>query len=139
MVKMPQTRQEAPLDDKEILQIVDLVEKLVKRIILRVFRTRHICFYRSFVLVSIFRRLGLPVVLNIGMKNLNKAKGAAGHCWLSLDGASFFETESTMETYSVFLGESRNGMAFWIAQGVPGQENQYSAGENINLVQGAST
>lgn len=69
------------------------------------------------------RKWGKHVDINIGLSNLRKVKKTEGHCWLTLpNGSLFLEEEDPCIKYSVFLGESKNGIRYWVAQ-IASEEN----------------
>ncbi|PLY01238.1 MAG: hypothetical protein C0624_10750 [Desulfuromonas sp.] len=115
LVVIPPTQNQLfTLNETQTYKIVFKVERFVKRVFVRIFRTKHLCFYRSYILLSIFRRLGLPLALNIGMKNFHRPDEIGGHCWLTLNNEPFFEDELTAENFPVFMGTNNRGMAFWM-------------------------
>jgi len=115
LVSIPPTRhRDFTLDKKQTYRIVVHVERFVKRVFVRIFRTKHSCFYRSYILLTIFHRLGLPLALNIGMKNFHRPENIDGHCWLTLNDELFFEDKQTAENFPAYMGKNKKGMAFWM-------------------------
>jgi hypothetical protein len=77
--------------------------------------TRHRCFYQSYARAVVLRRLGIPVVLNIGLRNI--AHGAAevdvkGHCWTTLEGRCLLERDVQFK-YDFFLAKTADGLSYW--------------------------
>lgn len=113
-VKIISIQADHGLRTSEVELHVNFIDKIVKKI---VFRSNHVCFYRSYVLAQVLRRRGLPLVLNIGLGNLNADSPVRGHCWLTLDGQKFFESAETETLYPVFLGNRSGDIAFWVKPG----------------------
>ena len=80
------------------------------------------CFFRAFILGSILRRHGVPISFNIGLgKPLSRSRRGYtdGHCWLTLDGESFYEDTNPHLTYPHFICEGPNGIKFWSGLWLP--------------------
>jgi hypothetical protein len=83
--------------------------------------SRNICFYRSYAVVSVLRRWGIPLELNIGLGSLEASRKTEGHCWVTLHGEKFFEHTSPEETYPIEIGRNESGIRYWAGAG--GGEN----------------
>jgi len=76
---------------------------------------RHLCFYRSFVLASILRKRGIPVVMNVGGRGLGLNEVRKAHCWLTLEDQLFHEQENALELYPLEMGYNQNrSIRYWI-------------------------
>jgi len=76
---------------------------------------RHLCFYRSFVLASILRKRGLPLVINVGGRGLGLNEVRKAHCWLTLEDQLFHEKENALELYPLEMGYNQNqSIRYWI-------------------------
>lgn len=103
------------LSEKELESIVERVDCIVERYI---FWSRHTCFYRSLCILLVLRKLGYPLDLNVGLRNLqNSGNGVKGHCWLSLSDRLFYEDENTTHIYPHKLGVLNNGIVCWVQAG----------------------
>lgn len=113
-VSLPQVRAAAPLTEADLDCAVRLIDSVARMI---VSRTRHGCFYRTLSRAIVLRKLGLPVAVNIGMRNLDGTLSVKGHCWLSHNGMLFHEPPDTNAMYPFFLGELNNGLLCWVQKG----------------------
>ena len=98
----------------EIVRWIDSVLKLL------VCGSKHQCFYRSYTIARVLRKRGVPVVLNIGLRNLNSSMKTRGHCWLTLDGSEFFEHllnpqhVSPVDLYPFIMGTIGDDIVYWV-------------------------
>lgn len=77
-------------------------------------RTGRKCFFRAFILASVLRRWGLPLVMNVGMGNLGPTARTEGHCWLTTpDGQPFAEPQDPRERYPFLMGNADYGVRYW--------------------------
>jgi hypothetical protein len=79
-------------------------------------RTRHICFYRSYAVASILRSLGLPIVLNVGLRPHRSLRRPWGHCWLTLDDQVVFEKGDAAAPYDEPLHDTGAGVRYWLGR-----------------------
>ncbi len=113
-LKLPEVPSGLSYDKKEIEDTVRRVDSILSRILRS---TRHICYYRSYVLVVILREKGLPVVLNVGGLALWSPERMKAHCWLTLDGESVFEKENSFDFYPLEMGyNSDRSIRYWIGE-----------------------
>src|SRR4030042_5616964 len=103
----PSDRQDAR-DTDRIIRVVDCVQRVM------VPRTRHRCFYRSYTRAVVLRKLGVPAILNFGLRNLGAQATArtTGHCWVTIDDCPLLERDPC-ETYPVLLSEPPEGCRHW--------------------------
>ncbi len=81
-------------------------------------RGGHYCFYRSVILATLLREQGVPVLVNMGGRNLTSARMKA-HSWLTLDGRLFHERTDREETtrYCFDMGQNADGtVRYWIGR-----------------------
>lgn len=79
-------------------------------------RGGHYCFYRSLTLATLLRKQGIPLLINVGGRNLTSAARMKAHSWLSLDGKPFHERtdQEEMNRYVYPMGTSANGsVRYW--------------------------
>ena len=97
-------------------QIVRWIDSVLK---LLVFGSKHRCFYRSYTIARVLRKRGVPVVLDIGLRNLNSSIKTRGHCWLTLNGSEFFEHlpnpqhVSPVVLYPFIMGMGGDDIVYW--------------------------
>jgi len=91
--------QPAALSERDIRNLADLVALLDRRSPL------GLCLRRSLTRYHFLRRAGIPVVLRFGAKFVNgKAdRDIAGHAWLTLNGAPYYESGENWQGFSVML------------------------------------
>ena len=78
-------------------------------------KSHHGCYYRSFALACILRRRGIPVSLNIGLRNLRSQEKNRGHCWLTLKGNPVFESDAeALRLYPHLLKQGQSEIYYWI-------------------------
>lgn len=99
------------LTDPDISFVLGCSDFLVK---LGARRTGRKCFFRSFIMASVLRKWGLPVIMNVGLRGLRGARRTDGHCWLTLDGKPFGETDNPNRDYPVQLDQGINGVQYWL-------------------------
>lgn len=99
-------------DDRTIERQVRYVDRIVS---LLTARSGHFCFYRSMVLAAIFRRQGLPLVVNVGGRSLGSQNKMKAHAWLTLEGKPFFEQQNAVELYPIPMGDKADGsVRYWV-------------------------
>lgn len=99
-------------DLRKLLQINEKIEIILNRLKIK---TGHLCFYRSYVVVSIFRRLGVPVQINIGLWGLEgKQNCAGGHAWVTLDQQFLRDEKDARHLYPFKLGMDNQGINYWV-------------------------
>lgn len=79
---------------------------------LLVWKTSQPCLFRAYVRAVVLRRGGVPVDLNMGLRNMG-GDSVYGHCWLTLKGAPYCESEAVETSYPVFLGKNERGIQYW--------------------------
>ena len=113
---LPATAPARAWNDELTPDVVAWIDLIVRAC---VFWRRHRCFYRAFALASVLRRGGLPIVLNLGYRGLHDRRSRQAHCWLTLDGALFFETTVTADAYPVRLGGIAGQIEYFVGSGAP--------------------
>jgi hypothetical protein len=93
----------------EILRLIAIADACVK---LLAWNTSQPCLFQSYVRAVVLRHGGILVDLNIGLRNMGSAS-VYGHCWLTLDGVPYFESEAVDEVYPFFFGKSTTGINYW--------------------------
>lgn len=97
-------------DLEDIIQINVKIEMILNRLIMN---SSHFCFYRSYVATSIFRRLRVPVQINIGLRGLEgKQNCAGGHAWLTLDKQFLRDEKEVKYLYPFELGMDSQGINY---------------------------
>ncbi|MCP4429683.1 MAG: hypothetical protein GY806_01765 [Gammaproteobacteria bacterium] len=76
-------------------------------------RTGRKCFFRAYILGSVLRKWGIPVILNVGLYNLIGDCKRRGHCWLTLNGHIFADSSTKVDIYKTRLGSGSNGICYW--------------------------
>ncbi|MCK4911362.1 MAG: lasso peptide biosynthesis protein [Thermodesulfovibrionales bacterium] len=113
-LKLPEVPSGLSYDEKEIEDTVSRVDSILS-LILR--STRHICYYRSYVLAVILREKGLPVVLNVGGRALWSPVRMKAHCWLTLDEERVYEKDNSFDLYPLEMGyNSDRSIRYWIGE-----------------------
>jgi len=95
--------------EPELKGLVELADKCFEFLVRK---TSQPCLFRSFVRGVVLRRSGIPVELNIGLRNMGSSS-VYGHCWLTLDGKAYVEQEAVDQLYPVFMGKDRSGVSCW--------------------------
>ncbi|MEZ4599677.1 MAG: lasso peptide biosynthesis protein [Syntrophotaleaceae bacterium] len=113
-LSLPQIRTASQLSEKDLDGTVRVIDSIVRMMLPR---TRHGCFYRTLSRTIVLRKLGVPVAVNIGLRNLDGTLTVKGHCWLSLNGMPFQEPPDTTAMYPFFLGKLENGLLCWVQKG----------------------
>lgn len=102
------------LSDADIEMIVKRVELIVRVII---FWQRQRCAYRSYSLAVILRKRGVDIMINFGYINLAQEKKSRGHCWLTHNGALFYEPTSTSRDFPHHIsGELSKDIQYWVGE-----------------------
>ena len=109
-LRLPETARAVPLTKEEVAAAVRRVDRVVDWCACR---TSHKCFYRAYVRAKVLRSLGVPVAINLGLRSLGDAEEKSGHCWLTLEGAPFFEDQRVDDLYEASLGQSETGVYYW--------------------------
>ena len=98
-------------DLREVKQLNEQIEMILNRFIVN---SGHVCFYRSYVATSIFRSLGVPVQINIGLWGLEgKQNCAGGHAWVTLEKQSLRDEKEVTRLYPFELGMNSKGINYW--------------------------
>lgn len=109
-VKLPYVREKR----KTTKISVDFYTKWTERVVrLCAPSTGRKCFFRSYILATLLRKQGIPVIMNIGLRVAGSGYRVYGHCWLTINGKSFSEIIDQSEMYSVNLGYGENGICYW--------------------------
>jgi hypothetical protein len=112
-IKLPPVAAHCPLPYDKVVSLEAWLMEVIRLVILR---RKHLCFYRSFALASVFRELGVPVALNIGLRQLFNGGQVAGHCWLSLNGKPFLERKDPQAVYPFSMGVSNEGVRYFVGE-----------------------
>jgi hypothetical protein len=111
-VRLPPVRDDRLLSESDIAFILRVAAGLMK---FGAARTGRKCFIRSYILATVLRRWGLPVSINVGLRNLNGTGQTEGHCWLTTpEGALFAEPADPLQEYPVFMGDGPPGIRYWV-------------------------
>ncbi|MDH5509200.1 MAG: lasso peptide biosynthesis B2 protein [Nitrospinota bacterium] len=106
---MPEIALKAVVDRPTAERIAKLVGFITRLVVVW---KRRICFYRSFATACVLRTRGVPVALNFGYR-WDGPTGSMAHCWMTLEGELFRETEETGRIYTAYLGEKEAAIRFW--------------------------
>jgi hypothetical protein len=112
-IKLPPVAARCPLPYHKIISLESWLMEIIRLVILR---RRHLCFYRSFTMASVLRELGVPVALNIGLRQIFNGGQVTGHCWLSLNGKPFQEGKDPQAVYPYALGVSNEGVRYFVGE-----------------------
>ena len=119
-LRLPETAHAVPLAKEEVAAAVQRVDRVVDWCACR---TGHKCFYRAYARARVLRALGVPVAINLGLRGLGDTEEKSGHCWLTLEGAPFFEDQRVDGLYEASLGQSETGVYYWAGRnGAPERE-----------------
>jgi hypothetical protein len=111
-LKLPPTQVTGAIDDTTVADMVRTVDALLPRLLPG---RRHYCFYRSVVLALLLRKKGIPVVINVGGLGLATTSRMTAHCWLTLNGDSFFEQPNSLTLYHFDMGHNTDrSIRYWI-------------------------
>ena len=95
---------------ESIICWIDRLQKLL------IPKTKHRCFYRAYAGAVVLRKLGIPVKLNFGLRNLSNLRQITtrGHCWLTLDDSPLMEKTNLPEKYPFLLAQGGTGLCYWV-------------------------
>ncbi len=111
-VRLPPDPPQNLLSEADIAFILSVTAGLVR---IGAARTGRKCFVRSYILATVLRKWGVPVVINVGLKNLNGNSRTEGHCWLTTpEGALFAEPTDPQQEYPVFMGNGAADVRYWV-------------------------
>ena len=110
LVKLPPVAQSNKLSDLDVQFVLRCADCFVKYGALR---TARKCFFRAFIIASVLRRNGMPVELNVGLKNMGGGK-PKGHCWLSLNGKPFAERTDVKLEYPYEINPGSGNVRYWM-------------------------
>ena len=110
-IHIPLHKYKKRLCSKELIYIIEVSDLLVD---FGAKRTSRKCFFRSYIMASVLRRMGIPIQINVGLKNLNGFYRSNGHCWLSLNGFPFAEKNDPIDKYPFKITDSDNGISYWV-------------------------
>lgn len=114
-LRLPPVGPTFSLSKERITQTIRWIDGLVNRL---VFSRKHRCFFRSYAVAVVLRRWGLPLVLNVGLRNLGPSARSRGHCWLTLNGRKFYEHLRPEILYPFAMGSTADDIAYWVNFGV---------------------
>jgi len=109
-LKLPPINERADLSSAVLATLICRVKKWVH---LFSAGSRHSCYYRSYVLAVVLRQRGIPVSLNVGLRNLRSQAKNRGHCWVTLKGKPIFEFDDGIRLYPYLLKQNPYGINFW--------------------------
>lgn len=111
-LQLPSVAPDREADDRTIERQVRYIDRIVG---LLTARSGHFCFYRSVILATVFRRQGLPLVVNVGGRSLGSQSKMKAHTWLTLEGKPFFEQPNAVELYPIPMGAKADGsVRYWV-------------------------
>lgn len=109
---LPSINKQSQLSSEALVEIIQWVKRWVH---LFCFRSRHGCYYRSYVLACILRQRGVPVSLNLGLRNLGSHEKNRGHCWLTLRGKPVLEfDDDSHRLYPHLLQQGQYDINYWV-------------------------
>jgi len=99
-------------DPRKIICFVTVIVKCFT------FRSQHQCYYRSYALIKLLRRLNFDVNFNVGLRNLTTLDDPVrGHCWLTFKGRPVFEFDrASLDLYPLKLDVAPNGIVYWVGK-----------------------
>ncbi len=109
-LKLPSVNEQAKSSAAVLAILIPWVKKWVQMFSLG---SRHSCYYRSYVLAFILRQQGIPVSLNVGLRNLRSPAKNRGHCWLTLQDKPILEFDEGNRLYPHLLKQNPYGVCFW--------------------------
>jgi hypothetical protein len=112
-IKLPPVGRPCRLSHKQIIFLESWLTELVRLVIPS---KRHRCYDRGFTLAAVFRELGIPVTLNVGLRKIFNAGRVTGHCWLSLNGQIFKEKSNPQVIYPYALGTDAEGVNYFVGE-----------------------
>lgn len=111
-LRLPPVSPERTSDDRTVERTVRFADRIIG---LATSKSGHFCFYRSVTLAVLFRRQGLPLVVNVGGRSLGSPEKMKAHSWLTLEGKPFFEQPNAVELYAFDMGANADGsVRYWI-------------------------
>ena len=128
---LPNINPQSPISTEIMIVIVQWVKRWVHMFSIR---SRHGCYYRSYVLACILREKGIPVSLNIGLRNLRSREKNRGHCWLTLNGKPVFDPDDQVPgLYCHRLKQGNSDINYWIGSNDAGgiMRHKLSRGNRI--------
>jgi hypothetical protein len=99
------------LSDKDLSFIISSADFFVK---ICTPNTSRKCFFRSYIMASVLRKMGVPIKMNVGLYNLNRMGETAGHCWLTLKEIPFAEKNNPNEKYPIKMAVSTSEISYWV-------------------------
>jgi hypothetical protein len=111
-VSLPPVHIPAKINEKMSNKIVKWFDFILSIVL---FKTEHLCFYRSYGLAIILRKRGVPVVMNIGGRSLSSPENMKAHSWLTLFGKPFHEKPNSIQLYPHDMGFNKErAVNYWI-------------------------
>ncbi len=111
-LRLPAVAQDRTIDAAAAGRQVRLADRVINMLTKR---TGHYCFYRSVTLAVLFRKQGLPLVVNVGGRALGSATRMKAHSWLTLHGEPFYEPPNAIDIYPLPMGYNTDGsVRYWI-------------------------
>ncbi len=128
-LKLPAVNSARTIADDAIAGVVRQVDRLLNAVLSK---DSHHCFYRSVILAVLFRRKGVPLVMNIGGRSLNSSAKMKAHSWLTLNEAPFYEQPNSLSIYPFDMGlNADRSVRYWI-----GPEFDDAILKNENIARG---
>jgi len=98
------------ISNREVEYLIKCTDNLVR---FGAIRTGRKCFFRAYILGSVLRKWGIPVIMNVGLFDLAGDCKRHGHCWLTLNDHLFAEPFVKVERYKTKIGSGDNGICYW--------------------------
>ena len=113
IILLPKTEQKEILAPADIIKIAQCIRLLVNMLFF--WKLGDCCLYRCYAIACVLRSRGVPIVLNIGCRNIAGKQKALGHSWLTLHQKCFCEKRDPMALYPVLLGKNpEEVVVYWL-------------------------
>lgn len=131
--KLPDINRNLLTPSADVEKIIRWADRWIK---LFTYKTHQPCYYRAYTLACILRKIGIPVILNVGLRNLRSLNKNRGHCWLTLQGQPIFEDDDEVHLiYPYELVQSSNGINFWMGLNDENYIKRHKRGKSVNFFQ----
>ena len=111
-LQLPAVHSPRMINAEDIPVVVGRVDRLMNRLLSR---DSHHCFYRSVILAVLFRKKGVPLVVNIGGRSLGSSVRMKAHSWLTLNEEPFSEQPNSLTIYPFDMGYNADrSIRYWV-------------------------
>jgi hypothetical protein len=111
-LSLPRINKNNNLSSEGLVEIIQWVGRWVRIFCIR---SRHTCYYKSYALACVLRQKGVPVSLNLGLRNLGSLEKNRGHCWLTFKGKPVLESDDeSHRLYPHLMQLGKSDVNYWV-------------------------